>query len=83
MCTSKTAKGVPKTAKKKMTFEDYKTTLDTSSVSTVTFRSIRGVKHNNQTFEFKKRGLSAQDDKKYILPDGVNTLSYGHYAIPK
>jgi len=81
METSKTAKGVPKAAKKKMNFDDYRHVLETSTVNTVTFKSIRGVKHENQTLEFKKRGLSALDDKRYILPDGINSLSYGHYSI--
>ena len=82
MNTSKTAKGVPKTAKKKITFEDYSNILKTASVNTVTFRSIRGVRRQNQTLELKKRGLSAFDDKKYILEDGEHTLSYGHFRIP-
>lgn len=83
MNTSKTAKGVPKTAKKKITFADYKHVLKESTVNTVTFRTIRGRKQKNETLEMKKRGLSAMDDKKYILLDGVNTLSYGHHRIPK
>ena len=82
MNTSKTAKGVPKTAKKKITFEDYSNILKTASVNTVTFRSIRGVRRQNQTLELKKRGLSAFDDKKYILEDGEHTLSYGHFRVP-
>ena len=80
---TKTAKGIPKAAKEKIGFQQYKDVLEQSTVNSVTFRSIRGVKHDNKTLELKKRGLSAMDDKKYILPDGVNTLSYGHYSIPK
>ena len=37
--------------------------------------------HVNQTLDLKKRALSAFDDKKYILGNGVETLSYGHYKI--
>ena len=77
----KRAKGVPKTAKKKMTHEDYRQVLKDSSTNTATFRAIRSVHHINQTLELKKRALSAFDDKKYILDNGVETLSYGHYKI--
>ena len=27
--------------------------------------------------------LSAFDDKRYILDDGIHTLAYGHKDIPK
>jgi hypothetical protein len=56
--------------------------LKTSSTSTTRFRSIRSIKHVNKTLEFKKRALSAFDDKKFILDDGICTLSYGHFKIP-
>ena len=31
----------------------------------------------------KKKSLSAFDDKRYILDDGINTLPYGHKDIPR
>ena len=80
--TTKRAKGIPKVAQKRMTFDDYLHILKTSSTSTTKFRSIRSIKHVNKTLEFKKRALSAFDDKKFILDDGICTLSYGHFKIP-
>ena len=31
----------------------------------------------------KKKSLSAFDDKRYILDDGINTLPYGQKDIPR
>ena len=31
----------------------------------------------------EKKSLSAFDDKRYILYDGINTLPYGHKDIPR
>ena len=75
------AKGVPKVAKKRLTHADYKEVLEEGSTKSTTFRTIRSKCHTNQTLELKKRALSAFDNKKYILEDGVSCLSYGHYKI--
>ena len=42
---------------------------------------IRSYKHNVFTEEVNKVALSANDDKRYILEDGINTLALGHYRI--
>ena len=34
-----------------------------------------------KTQEVNKLCLSAFDDKRYILPDGVSTLVHGHFRI--
>jgi len=31
--------------------------------------------------QIKKIGLSAYDDKRYILEDGISSYAYGHYRI--
>ena len=36
---------------------------------------------HNYSIEINKRGLSSYDDKKHILDNGIETLSYGHYKI--
>ena len=33
------------------------------------------------TEEVNKVALSAEDDKRIIMPDGINTKAYGHYAL--
>ena len=42
---------------------------------------IRSHKHNVFTEEVNKVALSANDDERYILEDGINTLALGHYRI--
>ena len=42
---------------------------------------IRSRKHEIFTEEINKVALSANDDKRFILPDGVHTLAFGHWRI--
>ena len=49
-------------------------------------RHIKGINlfgHRMYTYESNKTSLSAFDDKRYILDDGIHTLAYGHKDIPK
>jgi hypothetical protein len=78
---SVTAKGIKRSAQKSISHDAYKTTLETAGTTMTTARAIRRIKYNMFTQIVTKRGLSAYDDKKYILEDGVRTLSYGHYKL--
>jgi hypothetical protein len=42
---------------------------------------IRSEKHTLNSIEVTKDGLINYDDKRYLLSDGINTLSFGHYKI--
>ena len=44
-------------------------------------RRIGSKNHNLGTYETNKRPLSQFDDKRYILKNGINTLTYGHEDI--
>ncbi len=44
-------------------------------------RLIRSKLHQLFTLEFDKRALCAYDDKRFLLSDGISSLSYGHYKI--
>ena len=60
--------------------------LDVHSNEKVIRHTMKGIKsfnHRVYTYESNKISLSAFDDKRYILPDGINTLAYGHKDIPK
>ena len=78
---SATAKGVPRVAKQKIAHQDYKDVLLTSGTSMVSAQSIRTINNSLYSIKTTKRGLSAYDDKKYILDDKISTLSYGHYKL--
>ena len=44
-------------------------------------REIKSKNHNPGTYEISKKSLSCFGDKRYILKNGTNTLSYGHEDI--
>ena len=44
--------------------------------------TFRSAGHEMFTVDVTKISLSAYDDKRYILADGVTSLAYGHYKIP-
>ena len=79
---SKKCKGVKKSVvKKSITHEDYKKCLTDQKPQLRKMNVIRSRKHNVFTEEVNKVALSANDDKRYILEDGINTLALGHYRI--
>ncbi|VDH92231.1 Hypothetical predicted protein [Mytilus galloprovincialis] len=79
---TKRAKGVKKNiVKNEMNFADYKTCLDMHRVSYRTMNMIRSRDHQIYTLECRKKALSADDYKRYILSDVISTLAHGHYRI--
>jgi hypothetical protein len=82
--TTKTAlKGIPKGyAKKHVCHKAYMETLLTKKCTTAKFLAFRSVNHKIETREITKICLSAFDDKRYLLNDGIHSLAYGHKDIP-
>ena len=78
---SATAKGVSRTAKQKITHQEYNDTLLTSGTTIISAKNIRTFSNSLYSVKITKRELSAYDDKKYILDNKINTLSYGHYKL--
>ena len=77
-----TAKGIKKNdIKKDIMHEDYKRTLINEQQMRHKMRTIRSVKHKLQSFKINKISLSCFDDKRYILNDGINSFTYGHFKI--
>ena len=76
----KKCKGVKKpVVKKSITFEDYKRCLFMRESQLRKMNVIRSHEHVMYTEEINKVALSANDDKRVILEDGVHTLAHGHY----
>ena len=45
---------------------------------------MKGIKpFNHRMYTYESNKVSAFDDKRYILADGINTLAYVHKDIPK
>ena len=76
----KKCKGVKKSVvKKTITHSDYKETLFSHKEQYRKMNVIRSHLHDVFTEEINKVALSANDDKRIIMDDGIHTLAYGHY----
>ena len=62
---------------------EFKDTLINKKVIRHNMSGIKSINHILVTYESNKISLTAFDDKRYILDDGINTLPYGHKDIPK
>ena len=77
-----TAAGTKKYVKdKNLVFNHYLDTLTTRQNKYVTQNTITSKKHTLYSINQTKISLTAQDTKRYILNDGINTLAHGHYRI--
>ena len=76
-----TAKGVQKAMKNRLTFDEYESCLINMNTKIVQMNSIRSDHHKLFTYNINKIGLSAFDDKRYILDDGITTLAHVHHQI--
>ena len=78
----KKCKGIKKqVVESSISHEDYKTCLLTGKEQLRKQNILRSYNHEVYTEEVNKVALSALDDKRYILKDGVHTLAWGHYKI--
>ena len=77
------AKGISKNvAENKISFEDYQKYLFDKEIIVREQHMIRSRKHNIHTEMERKIALSSNDDKRYLSPGSMDTLPWGHYAIP-
>ena len=78
-----TAKGVKRTwVDANLRHDTFVNVLDKRTVTYAEFYKITSRRQTLYTELLKKRCLDAFDDKRYLLDDGVTSLSYGHKDIP-
>jgi hypothetical protein len=70
------------TVKKEMKFEHYKNVLMTGTGMSHNQINFKSKSHQMYTVKSVKSSLSPFDSKRYILPNGIDTLPYGHKDIP-
>ena len=76
----KKCKGIKKkTVDKTMTIDNYEQVLFSKAAQLRKMNVIRSHGHEIYTEELNKVALSADDDKRIIMEDGIHTLAYGHY----
>ena len=79
---TKKCKGIKKqVVESSIRHEHYKTCLTTGKELLRKQNILRSYDHEVYTEEVNKVALSALDDKRHILNDGMDTLALGHYKI--
>jgi hypothetical protein len=77
-----TVKGIKKSyVKNNVRHRHYVESLTDKRQTVASFNNIVSKNHVLQTVQVRKVCLSAFDDKRYVLADGVHTLAYGHCDI--
>ncbi|XP_076665104.1 uncharacterized protein LOC143367321 [Andrena cerasifolii] len=80
---TKKAKGVKTNViARTITFDDYAQCLQKEIEMVRRQSCIRSKLHNVYTILKSKIAQSPYDNKRYIIPDSVDTLPWGHYKIP-
>ena len=78
----KRCKGVSRVVvKNELCHEHYKETLLNCTEMKSTMYGLRSDRHIMYCDKINKVSLSAFDDKRYWLDDGISSLAYGHYKI--
>ena len=76
----KKCKGIRKyIIKKKITIDDYEECLLSGKSQHRMMNTIRSRQHDVGTERINKTALSADDDKRIILEDGIHTMAIGHH----
>lgn len=79
----KKAKGINATSLKKyITHENYMNNLESGITQKENMTRFQTKNHDIRTVNMTKISLSCYNDKSYILDNGVEHYSYGHYKIP-
>jgi hypothetical protein len=77
----KKVKGVKKgIVAKEIMLDDYKEVLFTGKPQYGKMNMIRSERHDIYTNTVNKKALSADDDKRMIMDDGISTKAIGHYS---
>ena len=74
-----TAAGVKMSVKKTIKHEQYLDTLFHSRDHAITQNSLRSQKHVIYSVKQTKCGLTAFDNKRWLLEDSITTRAHGHY----
>jgi len=78
-----TAKGIKRSfVKKYIKHDTFLNCLNLHVKTKTAYSCIRSKNHLLRTLEIEKDGLNPYDDKRFILDDGITSLTYGHWRIP-
>ena len=74
-------KGIKKDVIKKMKHKDWVTCLNEQNVLMKEMTCFRSKKHEIATVVLNKVALSANDDKRILMADGISTYAHGHWRV--
>ena len=78
-----TAKGVKRSwVEANLRHDTFRDVLFKKAVTFADFQKFVSENHSIHTTLMHKKCLDAFDDKRYLLDDGISSLSYGHIEIP-
>ena len=78
-----TAKGIKRSwVDKNLTHQNFKHVLENRDETYADFFKFTSKRNSIRTSLLHKKCVDAYDDKRYILDDGITSLSYGHKDIP-
>jgi hypothetical protein len=77
----KTIKAVVKYTKDGITLQDYKNTIATREPLSREQTTIRSKNHQIETVVTTRVTMTASNNKRYLLDDGITSLPYGHKSI--
>ena len=69
--------------KNDISFEDYEKCLFKNIKQLRRMNVFRSHRHDVYSEEINKIALSANDDKRIILKDGIHTMAYGHFRTQR
>ena len=74
-------KGIKKEVIKRMNHKDWVTCLNEQNVLMKEMTCFRSKKHEIATVVLNKVALSANDDKRILMADGISTYAHGHWRM--
>ena len=74
-------KGIKKDVIKRMKHKDWVTCLNDHNVLMKEMTCFRSKKHEMATVVLNKVALSANDDKRILMADGISTYAHGHWRV--
>ena len=77
--TKKSAKGVNTQVKREINHETFKHVLESAEILRKKMTRIASTKHEISLMTLNKIALTAYDDKRYYMENGIDSLAYGHY----
>ena len=74
-------KGIKKDVIKRMKHKDWVTCLNEQNVLMKEMTCFRSKKHEISTVVLNKVALSANDDKRILMANGISTIAHGHWRV--